>query len=297
MSSSPLPPMTPTVSDRTASPVASVPINDKGVGGLRDADCPEGVAVYVRAALDSENPPEPLKRKKNLALYIISCETEQEKPANSIKVMVKAYSNDGGWSLLWWVRAFRARNNFIQGRRMIKKGLPTPRPLAYTEESLNSSRKGIIPRRSIILTDYLSHTEPAGRWFWREYYNKDAKGEKWQSKCRFLTDHAKLVQRIHKAGFFHADMKQNNFLMLNTADEDGTLFIADLDRTTYLGVLPVMLRRLIFMIDLRRLNNSVGGLPVSYREKLRWLDSYCEGWVKTEWGKNLLLKLLKVFYR
>ena len=107
----------------------------------------------------------------------------------------------------------RARWSWLNGRKLVKAGLPTPMPLACIEER----RHGLLHLRSYLLTQFVP-----GRSLLDLVQSDETKGERLADLARQFT---RIWQTLGQLRAGHGDMKATNFIV----DPQGKLWLIDLD--------------------------------------------------------------------
>ncbi len=107
----------------------------------------------------------------------------------------------------------RARWSWLNGRRLIKAGLPTPAPLACVEER----RHGLLRLRSYLLTTFVP-----GRSLLDTIHSGEVDAAELASLAKQF---ARIWQTLGQLRAGHGDMKATNFIV----DPQGKLWLVDLD--------------------------------------------------------------------
>jgi tRNA A-37 threonylcarbamoyl transferase component Bud32 len=127
-------------------------------------------------------------------------------------VVVKRYNHVGlGHSLRHSIKGSRARRSWINGRRLLRLGIPTPRPLAYIDEY-----RGLLLWRSYIVTEFVD-----GR---RLSALLEDERVPHGAKRRIISQVLRLMHRLSVHGINHGDLKHTNILC-----RAGKVILTDLD--------------------------------------------------------------------
>lgn len=198
----------------------------------------------------------------------------------------------------WWkavadrFRRGRAREAWHRGHALLARGIPTARPLAVYE-SHRSSRS-----ESYLVTEWLEGACDLHLYGW-ELVGRTAEARRRRIR-QVAAAAGKVVGRLHDAGFTHRDLKGNNLLARESAD-DVELFLIDLDGLRH-GGRPT---RAACCKNLTRLALSAEMHPwVSRSDRLRFLRAYMKqqstpsdgGW-KSWWretAKHVVAELAKL---
>ena len=127
-------------------------------------------------------------------------------------LVVKRY-NHGGLlhSLRHTLKGSRARRGWINGQRLLKLGIPTPRPIAYIDEF-----RGPLLWRSYLVTEFAD-----GRRL-NEILDDGSVAD--GAKRRLIHQVLKLIHRLSLHGINHGDTKHTNILCV-----EGRVVLTDLD--------------------------------------------------------------------
>lgn len=99
-----------------------------------------------------------------------------------------------------WFRATKAKRSFQIAVKLIKKGIPTPFPMGYTEVR----GKGGVVRKSFYVSAFMEHK-------WRL---SDVLPENHPEGQRIISEYARfMAQRVHPEGIWHKDMSNGNVLI------------------------------------------------------------------------------------
>jgi tRNA A-37 threonylcarbamoyl transferase component Bud32 len=146
-------------------------------------------------------------------------------------------------------RGSKARRCFFRGIQLELAGVPTARPLAFAEHTCCG-----VPLRSYLLMDEIPQATTLFAW----------RGD----KRRTIQALARLLARLHNAGFTHRDLKEGNILF----DGSGKPFLVDLDGLRYVRHVEDKW----VMADLARLAQAVIAHDRATRTDLaRFLQAYC----------------------
>jgi hypothetical protein len=146
---------------------------------------------------------------------------------------------------------------FRRGHALLARGIATARPAAAVDR-----RRGGAVRDTLLLTEAVQG-EPLHRWLRR--------GPAPADRRRVLGRLARLVRRLHEAGFSHRDLKAPNVLVAPTSGPDARPVLVDLDGLR--GGRPVSARRRAR--DLMRLSVSLDEAGLGRRtDRLRFLRTY-----------------------
>lgn len=128
----------------------------------------------------------------------------------------------------WLLDAFRpsrARRGWRLGHALVLRGLPTPVPLAVMER-----RVAGYPLEAFLLTEYVPDSLPLD-----EFAPELAampEPRRTATRRNLAWDIARLLRRLHEAGFLHRDFKGANVLVRRDSTPGGTrpaLFLIDMD--------------------------------------------------------------------
>lgn len=143
----------------------------------------------------------------------------------------------------------KAHKEWLMGRQALRKGIPTPMPLAIAER-----RKGIFLQDAFLITQAIFPSSSFielildGR-------HKD-----------LLSPAARLIHQIHEAGLFHQDLHAGNILV---GENNNKLYLIDLHRSRF--VKSVSQRRKLW--NLAQFFYSLKGL-ISNKNKKVFLNRY-----------------------
>jgi tRNA A-37 threonylcarbamoyl transferase component Bud32 len=155
------------------------------------------------------------------------------------------------------VRGSKARRCFFRALHLETAGIPTARPLAFAEQ-----RCGGVPLRSYLLMEEIP--QAASLFAWRG------------DKRRAIQSLARLIARLHDAGFTHQDLKEGNLLL----DGRGEAFLVDLDGLRYVRRVEDKWA----VADLARLAQAAAGQSRATRtDHVRFLQAYCRMRRRGDW--------------
>ena len=127
-------------------------------------------------------------------------------------LVVKRYHHSGlTHSLRHTIKGSRARWGWINGQRLLKLGIRTPRPVAYMDEY-----RGPLLWQSWLITEYVD--KPTLHSVLRDVSVPEGR------KRRIIHQVLRLVDRLGSRGINHGDMKHTNILC-----DDGMIVLTDLD--------------------------------------------------------------------
>lgn len=179
----------------------------------------ELLADWCRDCAGWFQPRVPLPRapaKDNLALV--------ESPLGRLAAKIEAPRGWKGALAATRARPLRSVRAFRSGHALLRRGLPTPEPLAVLV------RRGGARPQALLVTRYV---EGEGPWSWI------GAG---RAPGTLLEPLASGLARLHAAGFRHRDLKASNLLLREAAGGPGEVVWTDLDGLRYLGTLPLFLR-------------------------------------------------------
>ena len=174
----------------------------------------------------------------------------------------------------------RARRLFRNHVALIEREVPTLKPIAAISE-----RSGPFLRKSFLITEQIE-ANPLFTLWEKEIYPS---GNSPERRRKLMTDVAKLVAKMHKAGIFHRDLKSSNILVKT----DGKPVIADLDGARMRSSVTYRQR----VRDLARLSTSLVPLAnmadrhVFLRE---YITSFGAGDNLKQMGRDIARKGLKI---
>lgn len=154
-------------------------------------------------------------------------------------------------------RGSKARRGFFRAMHLEAAGIPTARPLAFAEQKCCG-----IPTRSYLLMEEIPQaTNPF-----------ELKGD----RLREIQSLARLIARLHDAGFIHRDLKEGNILF----DGRGEPHFVDLDGVRYVR----KVKDDWAISDLARLAQAAERLPGASRSGFaRFLRAYCRMRRRGDW--------------
>ena len=162
----------------------------------------------------------------------------------------------------------RARNSWDSGLRLLQEGVPTPFPVCHMESGAG------VGREQLVLTEEFEEAVSLKDWLTANW-----PGTSPQDRRTLIEGVAAFVQSLHRAGFWHADLRPANILCRPGPDGMPTGFhIIDVDRTKYVGWLPPLLKDSFFGADLRNFTYSLK-VPVTVAEAVRFFRTYCRGFI------------------
>jgi len=154
-------------------------------------------------------------------------------------------------------RGSKARRCFFRGIQLELAGVPTARPLAFAERRCCG-----VPLRSYLLMEEIPQATTLFAW----------RGD----KRRTIQALARLLARLHNAGFTHRDLKEGNILL----DDRGEPFLVDLDGLRYVREL----KDTWAAADLARLAESASlGRRVTRSDSARLLQAYSRMRRRGDW--------------
>jgi tRNA A-37 threonylcarbamoyl transferase component Bud32 len=146
-------------------------------------------------------------------------------------------------------RGSKARRCFFRAIHLEQAGVHTARPLAFAEQRCCG-----VPVRSYLLMEEIPQAANLLEW----------RGD----KRRAIQSLARLIARLHNAGFTHRDLKEGNILF----DGDGNPHLVDLDGLRYVR----RVKDEWAAADLARLLRAVVGQRLASRADCsRFLQTYC----------------------
>jgi hypothetical protein len=178
----------------------------------------------------------------------------------------------------WWVRfvtswgSFRAHNAFRQGQALLQVQVSTPQPLAV----MACTRNGAY--HEYLLTEAVPAATSLQCWLLSAATSSPTGGDfrPRREVCRQL---GLQLQRLHRHGFDHRDLKATNVLISEQAGKR-SLWLIDLDGVWRWPILPRPRR----VQNLARLWAGVAGLPqVTRTDALRFLLAYLTPQQRTTW--------------
>jgi len=150
-------------------------------------------------------------------------------------------------------RISRARRAFHAAYHLELCGIMTPRPVAAAERRV----------LGFLIRSYLMMEEIQGATHLGAYLKRAGAPEN-----RIIDQAARLLATLHEEGFSHRDLKETNLVL----DENGKLFLIDLDALHFLETVPE--RRAA--LDLSRLARGVDKFPaLTPAHRRRFLRLYC----------------------
>jgi tRNA A-37 threonylcarbamoyl transferase component Bud32 len=183
--------------------------------------------------------------------------------------------------LVCLVRGARVRAAWEIGHALLRRGIATPKPLAFVE-----ARDGITLRQ-YLLTEGIPHSATVAK-FLGDRFGRLAPHEQRQWLAAFLKRLAGQVRRLHSFGFDHRDLKASNILVCENP-ADSRLWLLDLDSVRRWTWLPPPRR----VQNLARLNVSSRLRPmIRNSDRLRFLIAYLGTRRKAEW-KSLWKKIAR----
>jgi len=155
------------------------------------------------------------------------------------------------------VRGSKARRCFFRAMHLELAGIPTARSLAFAEQKWCG-----VPLRSYLLMEEIPQATNLFEW----------KGNRQHA----LQSLARLLARLHDAGFTHRDLKEGNILL----DGCGEPFLVDLDGLRYVREVKDDWA----IADLARLAQAaIGQRRVTRSDCARFLNSYCRMRRRCDW--------------
>jgi tRNA A-37 threonylcarbamoyl transferase component Bud32 len=154
-------------------------------------------------------------------------------------------------------RGSKARRCFFRAMHLELAGIPTARPLAFAEQRCCG-----VALRSYLLMEEIPQATSLFKW----------RGK----KSRSIQSLARLLARLHDAGFTHRDLKEGNILL----DGRGEPFLVDLDGLRYVR----RVKDEWAAADLARLAQAATGQGRAIRSDFaRFLQVYCRLRRRRDW--------------
>jgi len=180
------------------------------------------------------------------------------------EVFIKRYKPGGGLrdSLKYLLLPSKAAAEWRSLRYFEAKGIPCPRPLAFSEKR----SRGLLCD-SCLITQSLAPALPL-----HEYLRGGSVAA--AQKRRIIETLAQLVATLHGHNIYYRDLHAGNILVRAAADGNAELFCVDLHRAL---ALPVLFEWMA-VNDLAQLCNS---LPAARTDGIRFLKTYCDSRPRT----------------
>ena len=139
----------------------------------------------------------------------------------------------------WWVRfvtswgSFRAHNAFHQGFALLRAQVNTPQPLAV----MAITRYGTYCE--YLLTDAIPAAISLQKWVSSNSPSRSVEG--FRQRCEITRQLGLQLQRLHRSGFDHRDLKPTNIL-LSQVSSNPRVWLIDLDGVWHWPWLPSLRR-------------------------------------------------------
>jgi tRNA A-37 threonylcarbamoyl transferase component Bud32 len=174
--------------------------------------------------------------------------------------------------LLGWLERAPVRRAWEIGHALLRRGIETPRPLAYVE-----SREPAVLRQ-YLLTEGIADSATLDQ-FLKQDYETLSPTERRHWKRGVVKRFAGQVRRMHEFGFDHRDLKATNILVSRNAGVRRT-WLLDLDSVRRWAWMPAVRR----VQNLARLNVTTLPRPAfQSTDRLRFLLTYLDTRDKTRW--------------
>ena len=157
------------------------------------------------------------------------------------------------------LRASRARNFWMQTRRLEEMGFPGPRLIAFAEK-----RTGPFVRESLLLCDEVENAVPLSSYVQNILARRNSRRELWG----FARQLGSFIGRMHRAGVAHGDLRLNNILVQSVGGEPRFVLL-DHDRTDVKQPIPNRLR----LKNIQQIN-LIFERGLNLTDRLRFFDSY-----------------------
>lgn len=166
-------------------------------------------------------------------------------------------------------RPSRARRAWRVGHALLQRGLPTPLPLAVLERRSLGRVAG-----SLLLTEWLPDAADLDA-VAAAVLPALPEPERSAVRCRLGRTLARLMRRLHDAGFTHRDFKGANVLVQDADGPAPRLSLIDMDGIALRGAVGDAER----LRSLARLAVSSLAWPeVTDADRVRFLQAYLDGW-------------------
>jgi len=120
---------------------------------------------------------------------------------NGKDIVIKRYNHRGLFhSLRRTIMGSRARKSWLHAHRLMMLNIPTPKPLAYIE-----SRKWALVWKSYLVTEYAEGEN-------LHHFLRD-KTVSEEGRLAVVRQVLEMVERVHKNGITHCDLKPSNILV------------------------------------------------------------------------------------
>ena len=229
-----------------------IPSQKKGAGGLHWIIA-EGADEWLpRSLLDDpeefleKNPPRQIIKESLIRAALIISGPENE-------LFLKRYKIRGlNEGLKYFFVPSKARREWAMTHLALRRGIPTPLPLAMGERR----GRGVL-REAFLITQAISSSLPLIEAIREKRGNED-----------YALKVARLISKVHEVGLFHRDLHAGNILVKK---DEGRLYLIDLHRSKPLRRMSVRRR----LWNLAQLYYSVGGW-LSAEGKKTFLQIYDE---------------------
>ncbi|HPD61032.1 MAG TPA: lipopolysaccharide kinase InaA family protein, partial [Thermodesulfobacteriota bacterium] len=203
---------------------------------------------------------------------------------NEQRFLVKEGRNDAlRFSFRFWVARLRNRRSWANSNKLVLKNIPTPRGLALLEEK----RWGVW-MKSFLIMEYIEGAIPLRSYV--QNFTTSSDPEVFQKKRAFISFMARFVRSLHQKGIYHGDLKSDNFLIKEKAENEWECFIVDTDRV-YFGKRVSLAHRIK---NLAQLNATIARC-ISPFDRIKFFKDYSE---KNQWTrkqrKTIYRRILKI---
>jgi tRNA A-37 threonylcarbamoyl transferase component Bud32 len=180
----------------------------------------------------------------------------------------------------------RALNSWRSALRLGRRGIPIPFPVCYMVAGSDWHKEQVLIAEdvsgAVTLYDWLTADDMSN---WRNASPA--------ARVGLISRVATLIRGLHASGYYHADLRPKNILIdLGSDSSPRDLYLADTDRTKWVGWLPPMWRDIFFGLDLRRFACKLK-VPVSAMDVTRFFRCYCDGFMPERHRQRALRRIVR----
>lgn len=199
---------------------------------------------------------------------------------NGLPLCVKGYRFLGiPYALKNLFRKSRAMKSWIAANGLMIRGIETPVPQAIVER-----KWGPFIVESFFITRWLQDATQLNNYVQTLYGSNSI-----QKKEAFIKTFAQVIQKLHRQGIYHADLKSNNILVTELRDDRWGFYLIDLDRVLFKKTISFYQRA----NNLAQINASVSRI-ITIKDRFKFFHFYARGTSFFNERKKYYRKILEI---